>query len=354
VSKADLQQLAEVAEEKSFAAGAVIFTEGTPGDGIYLVKSGSVQISGIINSGQREVFAHVGVGEIFGEMAVLDDLPRSASAIAEMETVVYFIPRDQLLRILRTSAELSLSLVQEISKRLREFNRHYVQKALQSERMSLVGRFAHSIVHDLKTPLTVIGMSAEAACHDKTSPRDRRAAAARIKQQLERVTGLVNDILEYTRGGQSEQTFEEVDYSNFILGLVNELQSELQFRSVRIEYGNPPPAIKMLIAPKRLARVLYNLIGNAVDAMPTGGTIQLRFSVSAEEVVTEVRDSGPGIAPEVIDRIFEAFVTFGKKTGTGLGLSICRRIVEEHGGRLTACNHPSGGAAFTMSLPRKR
>jgi two-component system sporulation sensor kinase A len=99
--------------------------------------------------------------------------------------------------------------------------------------------------------------------------------------------------------------------------------------------------------------VFHNLIGNAVDAMPNGGRIVLAFSTSDSEVLTEIKDSGNGIPEEIIDKLFDPFVTYGKIKGTGLGLSICRRIVEEHGGKISARNH-SRGASFQFSLPRNR
>ena len=350
--RSDLDALTEAAEVKQVAPGELIFREGDSGDGVYFVRQGSVQISGLIGPDQREVFAHVKEGELFGEMSVLDNLPRSASAIALQQTSLYFVPRQAMLRILRKSPELSLKVVQEISKRLREFNRQHVQKVVQAERMALVGRFASSIVHDLKNPLTIIGMAADAVCHPGATPKERRAAATRINHQIERVTSMVNDILDYTRGSHTDQTLELVDYSKFILTLVTELQSEMTLKKIRIEYVNPPPAIRIAMRPKRLSRVLHNLVGNAADAMPNGGNIRLRFSTTEAEVVTTVHDSGPGIAPEVMDKLFEAFVTFGKQRGTGLGLSICQRIIEEHQGTLAAANDPNGGAVLTMRLPR--
>jgi signal transduction histidine kinase len=103
--------------------------------------------------------------------------------------------------------------------------------------------------------------------------------------------------------------------------------------------------------PRRLTHVFHNLIHNACDAMPDGGTIFLRFEVVEGELRTEIRDTGKGIAPEVAPRLFEAFATYGKASGTGLGLSICKRIVEDHRGRITARNAPEGGALFTITLP---
>ena len=141
------------------------------GDGIYIVKSGLVQISAVLNYGDRVVLARLGPGELFGEMAVLDENPRSATALAEKATEVYFISHQDLLQLLECIPKLSAFFVGEISRRLRDFNGQYIREVLQSERLALVGRFASSIVHDLKNPLNIIGMSAEMAGEENVIAR---------------------------------------------------------------------------------------------------------------------------------------------------------------------------------------
>jgi signal transduction histidine kinase len=144
-----------------------------------------------------------------------------------------------------------------------------------------------------------------------------------------------------------------VDYAEFVRPLVEEFRGEVALKSVVLEYENSPPAVKVPLNPRSLSRVFHNLFGNAVDAMPKGGVIKLRFDLTDREVITEIEDTGRGIAPEVVDRLFEAFVTFGKPRGTGLGLSITRKIVEEHQGKMSARNRPGGGAIFSFRLPRQ-
>ncbi|HKI69445.1 MAG TPA: ATP-binding protein, partial [Verrucomicrobiae bacterium] len=107
----------------------------------------------------------------------------------------------------------------------------------------------------------------------------------------------------------------------------------------------------LLLNPKRLARVFHNLIHNATDAMPDGGKVILRFSSNASEVVTEIEDTGSGIAPEIAGKLFEVFATHGKEHGTGLGLSICKKILADHNGRIQARNEPGRGAVFAFALP---
>ena len=240
-----------------------------------------------------------------------------------------------------------------VSQRMREFNQQYVRELLKAERMALVGRFASSIVHDLKNPLTIIGIGAEMACLETSTAESRKTAEQRIRRQIERISGMVNDILEFTRGGTSRVVLASVDYAAFVRSVIEDLDREMARKSITIEFAGEPPSAKLQINPQRLNRVFYNLVLNAADEMPGGGRIKLRFAVNDAEVVTEVADTGGGIAPEIIDTLFEPFATHGKSKGTGLGLSISKRTIEDHGGRIWARNDPAGGAVFGFSLPRR-
>lgn len=349
---AELKQLRMVLRELPFPAGRGIFKEGDPGDGVYVVKSGEVHISAVIGTGERRVFSELAPGEFFGEMSVLDNQPRSACATAETDSVLYFVPREQMVELLTHSASLSMVLLQAVSRRLREFNQQYIREVLQAERLALIGRFASSIVHDLKNPLTIIGLAAEMACQDGASAEARQGSMDRINKQVDRITSMVNDILEYTRGSQGPVNLNPEDYGGYLSGIIEELQREVTNRGVTIRFENPPPTVKLALNPPRLNRVFYNLILNAVDEMPGGGTIAVRTQVNGREVLTEIADTGDGIAPEIIDRLFDAFASYGKTKGTGLGLSISQRIVQEHGGRIWAGNKAEGGAVFSFTLPR--
>ncbi|MDB6019675.1 MAG: Cyclic nucleotide-binding protein [Pedosphaera sp.] len=347
----ELEILRQAAQERSFGANEEIFKEGDTGDGVYVVKDGAVMISGLVGPNVRHVFSTVAPGEIFGEMAVLENKPRSASAVADKPTTVYFIPRDAMLQLVESSPQLSLGLLREISSRLREFNRQYIQEVLQTERLALVGRFARSIVHDLKNPLNIISITAEMGGMENSTPELRRLTKMRIGKQVDRISELVNEILEFTQGSQAAFVLAPTNYETFVHQLVDEIRPEIDLKSTTIELENQPPAVNLLLNPKRLRRVFYNLIHNATDAMPSGGKIVLRFRREQNEVVTEIEDGGSGIAPEIADQLFDAFVTFGKAHGTGLGLSICKKIVEDHQGRISARNEPGRGAVFSFVLP---
>ena len=354
LSPSELSALRLMAREQNFAAGQEIFKEGDSGDGVYVVRDGLVEISGLVEQNVRLVFSQVGPGDIFGEMAVIEDKPRSACAVAKVDASVYFIPRADMLALVERSPALAMALLREISRRLREFNRHYLREVVQTERLAIVGRFARSIVHDLKNPLNIIGLTAELAGMDRATPEFRQQVTVRIRKQVERISDLIGEILDFTQGSQSDFVLASSDYGAFVTHLLEELGPEADLKSVTLELENPLPAVEVLIHPKRLRRVFYNLLHNATDAMPEGGKIILRFQATEEEVVTEVEDTGKGIPPEIADDLFHPFATHGKAHGTGLGLSICKRIIEDHQGWISARNNPGRGAVFAFGLPRRK
>ena len=352
LSPGELASLKQVTREASFRGGAEVFKEGDAGDVLYVVKSGSVQITAIIADGERQVLSRVPPGEVFGEFAIIDNQPRSATALAEVDTELYVVPRDALVAMLTESPQFSFSMMREITQRLREFNRQYVRKVIQAERMALVGRFASSIVHDLKNPLTIIGIAADMACEPQAGADTRRLSQERIRKQVDRISNMVSDILDFTRGAAGSQSMIGVtDYAEFASPVIEDIAKEIAPKGVTVEMVTPVPNVKVPLNPKRLSRVFYNLMHNAVDEMPVGGKIKLHFRTTPTELVSEFEDTGKGIAPQIFDKLFEAFETFGKAHGTGLGLSVAKRIVEEHGGRMYARNVANGGALFGFTLP---
>jgi signal transduction histidine kinase len=222
---------------------------------------------------------------------------------------------------------------------------------VQAESLSVIGRFAQSIVHDLKNPLSIIGLSAEMFDMPDISPEIRAKTQFRIRRQVERISDLVSDILIFTEGKRSDAGLQPADYHAFVLELIGDLRAEAELKAAQIEMQNPPPAVRVTFDPRRLNRVFHNLVHNATDVMLNGGKIFLRFHLTDKEIITELEDTGPGIAPEIAGKLFEAFATFGKTHGSGLGLSICKKIVEDHGGKISVRSEAGRGAIFSFALP---
>lgn len=351
LSTHDLEVVRRITTNETHPAGKVIFREGDPGDAVFVVREGLVEIVSRADTAQRQVLSRLGPGSFFGEMAVLELKPRSATAVAAQPTTVCRIPAGEMFVFLQHCPELGLSLLREISARLRDLNARHVSEMIQAERLSLVGRFARSIVHDLKNPLNVIGLSAE-MLGAEAPPAARQEAARRIRKQVVRITELVGEILEFAQGAPAAAGLDTGDYGAFVLEVVADIREELDLNGVAVHLEGEPPAVPVRLHPGRLRRVFHNLLHNAAQAMPSGGVVILRFALKEARVLTEVEDTGPGIPPEIQARLFEPFVTHGKSGGTGLGLSICKKIIEDHGGRVWTESRPGRGALFVFSLPR--
>lgn len=350
---AELDSLRQVARERSYGMGETIFKQGDPGDGIYVVKSGEVHIAVATPSGELRVISKLPPGELFGEMAVIDSDPRSATALAGDTTAVYFVSRPDLLNMLSRAPQLTIGLVREISRRLRDFNRQYIREVLDAERLALIGRFASAIVHDLKNPLNVIGLAAEMAAAPNATVEARAVSKTRISKQVERITGMVNELLEYARGSNTGVAMlVRVNYGAFIRQLVDDTRPEFDLRGVTLIMDGDLPDVMVQMNPPRLTRVFYNLFGNAADAMHNSGKITVRVRANKNgEVVTEIQDTGKGIPAHIADQIFQPFVTFGKANGTGLGLTLSKKTIEDHHGKISGYNSPQGGAVFSFTLP---
>jgi len=212
------------------------------------------------------------------------------------------------------------------------------------------------IAHDLRTPLAVLRSEIE-AMQDGVSRPDE-AGLERLHGQVLLLTQLVNDLrtLSLAESGGMELKKEQVELAGYLAGVL-----EL-FRPRAVEAGlelvlRIPPQLYAPLDPNQMRRVLNNLLDNAVRyASP--GRVEVSARASYENVEIEVRDAGPGLSREALERVFDRFYRGDAsrtraegKGGSGLGLTIARAIVEAHGGKLAAANHPQGGAVFTIYLP---
>jgi signal transduction histidine kinase len=347
----ELGELRRMAREGSYAAGQTIFKEGEPGDGVYVLQDGLVEISMLAGPNKQRVLSRLSAGALFGEIAVLDDQPRFATAAAVEPTAVLFFPRADFLGLVDRSRVLSRTLLRETSRRLLEFNRQHVRELLQAERLALIGWFARSIVHDLKNPVHIIGLAAEIACLPETSRNGRHRARNTIRQQIGAIKEMVGEILAFTQDSPENLLLTPLNYGALAHEILEEARRPAALKSVNLQLEGALPLVTLQISPQRVRRVFFNLIHNATAALPQGGTVFVRFQVKPTEVVTEVEDTGPGIPAEMLGHLFEAFATHRKEHGTGLGLFICKRIIEDHQGWISARNLPGRGAIFSFGLP---
>jgi signal transduction histidine kinase len=220
----------------------------------------------------------------------------------------------------------------------------------REERLTTIGRLLSGVIHDMKTPLTVIsGYVQMMAQADKRDLREEYAELA--LRQFEHIGSMQRDILEFARGERSTLV-RKVYLAKFFGDLKEQLQLQLARMGVELVIDLSDKGTARFDEGKIL-RVIHNLARNAAEAMSEkGGKFTIKVTRDKENnLVLTFSDTGPGIPKEIEHRLFQSFVTSGKKGGTGLGLAITKRIAEEHGGSISV-RSTSKGATFTLRLPQ--
>ncbi len=224
--------------------------------------------------------------------------------------------------------------------------------ALRAEQLAWVGQMAAGIAHEVRNPLTVIKVLVQAATDPRRTtgfrPKDLQVLEGEILR-LEQIISMFLDFARPPRPYKKPVALREL-LDECLAGI--DARAELQGVEVRLVADSNLPVLDA--DPGQLKQVVYNLMFNALDVLPTGGTLRVSVSVSGKSLTRvltiQITDNGPGLPAGLEDRLFEPFVST-KETGLGLGLSICRRIVEAHNGSISAANGPEQGAVFTVSLP---
>jgi signal transduction histidine kinase len=219
---------------------------------------------------------------------------------------------------------------------------------IRQERIMTIGRLSSSIVHDLRNPLAAIYGGAEMLVDGDLTPPQVQRLAGNIYRASRHVQELLQELVEVGRG---KSIPSEVCRLKDIVTAACEAYAttaEAQSVSMRVDV---PEKIELPLERARMERVFLNLIDNALDAMPGGGSLHISAETEAHSVTVSVEDSGPGINPQVRSRLFQPFATLGKKNGVGLGLALSQQAVLDHGGELWADASTTTGARFLLKLP---
>jgi signal transduction histidine kinase len=219
---------------------------------------------------------------------------------------------------------------------------------IRHERISTIGRLSSSIVHDLRNPLAAIYGGAEMLVDADLPPAHVKRLAGNIYRASRRIQELLQDLLNVSRG--TRRAPEICRLREVALSACDGLSETAASQQVAI-HVDIPAEIELSLDRSRMERAFVNLIANALDAMPEGGEVRMSARILADAVLVEVQDNGPGIAPEIRSKLFQPFVTAGKKNGLGLGLALSRQTVLEHGGDLWVDSGPGRGARFVFRLP---
>jgi len=222
---------------------------------------------------------------------------------------------------------------------------------IQSERLALVGRLLASVSHELNNPLQAIQNALFLIKDEIGLSSQGRQDMDIILSETDRMSTLIERLrLVYkpVRG----KDFQPLQINTLVEDISLLISAHMRRKEIKFEFQADPNLALVPGIPDQLIQVLLNIFLNAVEAMPSQGRLFVKTQTLSDEgeIMITIKDTGPGIAPEVLPNIFNPFVT-SKDNGTGLGLAISHDIVEQHAGRIEATNDPQGGAVFTIWLP---
>jgi len=236
----------------------------------------------------------------------------------------------------------------ELQEALRELQETQ-DELIRAEQLTIIGRMASSIVHDLKNPMTTIKGYASLLGQDDLDPEIRRRFSSIITRSVDTFVEMTQEVLDYARGG-SPLHVVQTKLDPFIGEICDFVEPECQKLGITlIRESNYAGALRM--DEVKMRRALHNIVGNAMEAMQGGGSLTIATCRTDDSVEIVLSDTGPGIPVEIQDSLFEPFVTHGKARGTGLGLAITQKTIRDHGGDISVKSVPGQGATFTIRLP---
>ncbi|MEX2442382.1 MAG: ATP-binding protein [Alkalispirochaeta sp.] len=367
-----LQAVAERCTAVQYDRGAVIFQEGEQGDRLFIVLSGEVEVWKHAGGADANLLARCNAGRFFGEMALVDELPRSATAIAATTSELLSLRRKAFAELVETFPALATSVMRSLSAIVRESNDSFVadlhhrnkelesaysqleraqQELLEHERLSNLGKMSNMILHDIRNPVAVLTGYSQMLMTVAEDPKRVTEIATRIGTEAARLGHLSGELLDYARG-EVRLDMSVIAPSKIIAEARIYIDEQIRGSdvSLSVEVGDDTPFVA---DHQRMVRAVINLLDNARIACRNGGRVVVRVARNGEMVELSVEDSGEGMSEEIAARMFEPFFTTSSRGGTGLGTVIVRNIIEAHGGSLFVASREGVGTKVTARVPAK-
>src|SRR6056297_1460911 len=347
----DIRDIMRYCREVELTPGKVIFYEGEAADRFYIVMEGEVEVWKDYDSPYADLLAVHGINKLFGEMALVDDLPRSATVVTRTRSRLLYINEEEFQRLLKENSLVALAIIRSLSAMVRKSNQTFVedlrernrqlQKAydelqsaqdelLRNERLTTLGKFSSMILHDIRNPISVIKAYADmlklSGCDDSKDGK----YVDKISFETERLNQLANELLDYSRG-EIRLDMGIVSIPDFFREICDFTDRRLKSKEVEVECSYDYDG-QVIMDHKRMLRVFTNLLENARKALGRQGSCKVSAVQENKMIKFSVRDDGSGMSPEVLDHIFEPFYSSSPNGGTGLGMAIVKSVVEAHHG----------------------
>jgi len=363
----EVAELINNSQINNYPAGIVLCHENAIEDTFYLILEGEVEVTKVINNIETRLLKKLSTGDFFGEMALIHNAPRAATVKTLTPLVGLEIHKEAFDRVLKNSSSVSLAMVREISRRLRENDELAIDdlrmraselaEAYQKLAEQEMARrdFLTNVSHQLRTPLTAAGGYLQMLIKGAIPPEKTGEAMEAVNRNVQQIASLVNDILFVQEMDLILEKFEPVNLVTLTRQVANRYIEKANSRNIDLQIKPDLFLPPILGDYHSLDRAFTALLDNAIKFSPEGGTVAIHLRRKGSQVGVEIIDQGIGISPEILPHIFERFYHVDKSgdqlfEGLGLGLAITKQVIEQHKGRLDVISTPGQGSSFTTWL----
>ena len=360
--------IASTAHWRTYPAGAVICREGDYGDTFFIIESGTVEVSKRLDGETSRILGREGAGEFFGELALVQGIPRVATVTAIEDTDLLEISKEDFNKYIDSNPAMAVAIMRAVAARLRdadqraiaelrrknaELREAYDDLRRETERRS---KFLTNVSHELRTPLTSVDGYMHLLKTGMLHGADFERAVEALTRNFDRIVQLLNNILFLEEIELVVPQMELINLESIVRSIVEEQAPRARESGLRIlteiEAGLP----RLRGDESTLSQAIHALLDNAIKFSPDGGDIAVKMRRDGPHAVISVTDPGVGIEPDDIDHIFDRLHLLDQKGdnlfgGMGIGLPLVRAVVQHHDGTIDVESQPGRGSTFTVRLP---
>jgi signal transduction histidine kinase len=367
IPESEAEEMISAGKVREYPPDTVLCHEGAIESTFYIILDGEVQVTKFINDAEARFLKYLEPGDFFGEMALIQNSPRSATVMTKVPTTVLEINKEAFTDLFKRSTSVSLALAREVSRRLRENNEMAIEdlrikaKELADAYQQLAEldyarrEFLTTIAHELRTPLTAANGFLQVIRMGELQEESLNAALDTVTRNIQDIITLTNDILFLQEMDLILPEFQMTDVGGLVAHAVEQERTRAERNGVGFIINIAPNIPAISADPKSLERAIIAILDNAIKFSPEGGDVIIDVGHADSHVWVTVTDHGVGIPHEMMPRIFERFFHMDQVgvhmfRGLGLGLSIARQVIEQHGGMIDVKSTLGKGSTFTIWL----
>jgi len=367
IPESEAEEMISAGKVREYPPDTVLCHEGAIESTFYIILDGEVQVTKFINDAEARFLKYLEPGDFFGEMALIQNSPRSATVMTKVPTTVLEINKEAFTDLFKRSTSVSLALAREVSRRLRENNEMAIEdlrikaKELADAYQQLAEldyarrEFLTTIAHELRTPLTAASGFLQVIRMGELQEESSNAALDTVTRNIQDIITLTNDILFLQEMDLILPEFQMTDVGGLVAHAVEQERTRAERNGVGFIINIAPNIPAISADPKSLERAIIAILDNAIKFSPEGGDVIIDVGHADSHVWVTVTDHGVGIPHEMMPRIFERFFHMDQVgvhmfRGLGLGLSIARQVIEQHGGMIDVKSTLGKGSTFTIWL----